>query len=95
MQVTGDVSEHLAELQPTRNTASSGGWRGAGPRADRRVWRTHRQTVLTRLTASRAWRGGGRRPGTGPVQPTGIATSRPPGVRSSAHAVWTSPVIPS
>jgi ABC-type transporter Mla MlaB component len=33
--------------------------------------------------------------GPGPVQPPGVARSRPPGVRSSAHAVWTSPVTPS
>jgi len=35
-------------------------WRRA--RADRRVWRTHRQRLLTRPTARRAWRGGGRDP---------------------------------
>jgi hypothetical protein len=29
------------------------------------------------------------------VRPPGVARSRPPGVRSLAHAVWTSPLTPS
>ena len=35
------------------------------------------------------------KPGPGPMRLPDVARSRPPGVRSRAHAVWTSPVTPS
>jgi hypothetical protein len=49
------------------------------------VWRAHRQPLLTRLTASRAWRGGWRtRPGSGAA----AGRSQGPGQMETAVAGW-------
>ena len=55
----------------------------------------HRQRLLTRLTASRAWRGGWRNPARARCSRRALARSRPPGVDSPAHAVWTLPFASS
>src|SRR5207248_8188135 len=83
-EFTGSPTEEIQRV------AAAG---GVGPGADRRLWRTHRGASYP----PDGWQGVARRlakPGPGPVQPPGVARFRPPGVRSSAHAVWTSAVIP-